>query len=125
MRTVTLTRNVATTVAFLATLTFGTGSAFAQTEGTSALASGAANAAALDARWLPWLDCWHLWEEQRGVPGRETAEVAAFEEEGPDAVVGRTLVCVTPSVTSSGIEVPKPTRVRPITKGEMHRRSAA
>ena len=105
MRTVTLTRNVATTVAFLATLTFGTGSAFAQTEGTSALASGAANAAALDARWLPWLDCWHLWEEQRGVPGRETAEVAAFEEEGPDAVVGRTLVCVTPSVTSSGIEL--------------------
>ena len=71
----------------------------------SAGSAEAAQAESIDSRWVPWLGCWHLWEEQRGVPARETAGLAAFEEEGPDTVVERTLVCVTPSVTGSGIEL--------------------
>ena len=41
-----------------------------------------------DARWLPWLGCWQLWQEQFG---------QADQLQNDDSIVGRTSVCVTPS----------------------------
>ena len=56
-----------------------------------------------DSNWLPWLGCWQLWEEQRGIPG---APGAPFDDAAADdanteagALLDRTLVCVTPSET--------------------------
>ena len=45
-----------------------------------------------DSRWLPWIGCWQLWEEQ---VDREADQAAAF----PD----RTFVCVTPAETGPGV----------------------
>ena len=48
--------------------------------------------AGFDSRWLPWLGCWQLWEEQ---VDREAGQGAEF----PD----RTFVCVTPAETGPGV----------------------
>ena len=52
----------------------------------------------LDARWTPWLGCWHLWEKQfeAGVPALD---------DDTSALVGRTYVCVTPADEASGINL--------------------
>ena len=52
----------------------------------------------LDARWVPWLGCWQLWEEQLE-PG-----VPALDED-TSALVGRTYVCVTPADEAPGINL--------------------
>lgn len=50
------------------------------------------SAANVDSRWMPWLGCWQLWEEQ---VDREAQPGAEFPE--------RTFVCVTPAERGSGI----------------------
>jgi len=64
--------------------------AAAQGAGTQASTAAAADLA--DARWLPWMGCWQLWEEQ--------VERAAAEDgaEFPE----RTTVCITPAEDGSG-----------------------
>ena len=52
----------------------------------------------LDARWVPWLGCWQLWEEQLE-PGVPTLD------EDTSALVGRTYVCVTPADEAPGINL--------------------
>jgi len=54
----------------------------------------AGQAAAVDSRWLPWIGCWQLSEEQFETPDalrRSTAETEA------GALIGRTAVCVEPA----------------------------
>lgn len=61
-------------------------------EPSSATDLAPSSAANLDPRWMPWLGCWQLWEEQldrEAQPGREFPE--------------RTFVCVTPAEHGSGI----------------------
>ena len=70
--------------------------------------SGSANAqepAGLDTRWLPWLGCWQLWEEQRGTPLTPGPGFSGDGEDETASLVGRTLVCVTPSETGPGVEL--------------------
>ena len=55
-------------------------------------------AESLDARWVPWLGCWQLWEEQLE-PG------APALDEDTSALVGRTYVCVTPADDARGINL--------------------
>ena len=63
-----------------------------------ASAPGAAAAEAIDSRWLPWLGCWELWEEQLERPdGAQDTDADAKI----DARIGRTSVCVVP--TAEGI----------------------
>ena len=52
----------------------------------------------LDARWVPWLGCWQLWEEQF------EAGASALDED-ISALVGRTDVCVTPADEAPGINL--------------------
>jgi hypothetical protein len=58
--------------------------------------------------WLPWLGCWQLWEEQRGLPGDPGTpfDDPAGDDTGAEAgaLLGRTLVCVTPAATL-GVEL--------------------
>lgn len=64
----------------------------AAAQGASTQAATAATADLADARWLPWMGCWQLWEEQ--------VERAAAEDgaEFPE----RTTVCITPAEDGSG-----------------------
>ena len=62
------------------------GLAAAQTVSDSTL--DLADASAFDERWVPWLGCWQLWEEQF-----EQAE----QLEDASGIIGRTSVCVTPA----------------------------
>ena len=61
-----------------------------------------------DTNWLPWLGCWQLWEEQRGIPGSPGRPFSSASEiDAPDdtgVLLGQTLVCVTPSETG-GVEL--------------------
>ncbi len=50
--------------------------------------TGTVDESALDARWVPWLGCWQLWEEQF-----ERAD----QLEDDQSIVGRTSVCMTPA----------------------------
>ena len=53
----------------------------------------------IDSRWVPWLGCWQLWEE-------ELEALDAFgpaDETDPQALMERTSVCVTP--TGPGVTV--------------------
>ena len=59
----------------------------------------------LDTRWLPWLGCWQLWEEQRGTPLTPGPEFSGDGDDETASLVGRTLVCVTPSETGPGFEL--------------------
>lgn len=52
----------------------------------------ASSADLADARWLPWMGCWQLWEEQ--VERAATEDGAEFPE--------RTVVCITPAEAGSG-----------------------
>ena len=52
----------------------------------------------LDARWVPWLGCWQLWEEQF------EAGASALDED-TSALVGRTYVCMTPADEAPGINL--------------------
>ena len=64
--------------------------------GVAVLAAGPAEAGqtdSIDSRWLPWLGCWQLWEEQV-----EGSEQNPFDNEAT-AVIDRTSVCVTPTET--------------------------
>ena len=70
--------------------------------------SGSANAqepARLDTRWLSWLGCWQLWEEQRGTPLTPGSGFSSDRADEAASLVGRTLVCVTPSETGPGVEL--------------------
>ncbi|MYN63868.1 MAG: hypothetical protein F4X11_02375, partial [Acidobacteria bacterium] len=64
--------------------------AAAQGAGTQATTAVAADLA--DARWLPWMGCWQLWEEQ--VDRAAAEDGAEFPE--------RTTVCITPAENASG-----------------------
>ena len=59
----------------------------------------------LDTRWLPWLGCWQLWEEQRGTSLTPGPVFSGDGEDETASLVGRTLVCVTPSETGPGVEL--------------------
>ena len=59
-------------------------------DGADRQATTAAAADLADARWLPWMGCWQLWEEQVD-PAEDGAE---FPE--------RTVVCITPAEDGSG-----------------------
>ena len=58
-----------------------------------------------DARWLPWLGCWNLWEEQRGTVLTPSPGFSGEDHDESAGLVGRTLVCVTPSERSPGVEL--------------------
>ena len=70
--------------------------------------SGGANAqepARLDGRWLSWLGCWQLWEEQRGTSLTPGPGFSGDGEDETASLVGRTLVCVIPSETGPGVDL--------------------
>ena len=60
---------------------------------------------ATDSRWLPWLGCWHLLEEQLGELDRVEADRSRFSESAADGFTGRALICLTPSEDGSGVDV--------------------
>ena len=65
--------------------------------GLALLFSGPGAAAAsedIDSRWLPWLGCWELWEEQVETPDADAGATI-------EGRIGRTSVCVVP--TDAGI----------------------
>ena len=87
--------------------------------GTSA---GAQNASA-DARWMPWLGCWQLWEEQFDQSG---------QPEGEAPLIDQTSVCVAPTEDGpAGVILTAATRAdilverRLIADGAQHRISDA
>ena len=92
---------VATAVACSVPLASASGLAAEQRDGDDIVTQ-------FDTNWLPWLGCWQLWEEQRGIPGNpgtpfeDAAGGDATAEAG--ALLDRTLVCVTPSETL-GVEL--------------------
>lgn len=67
--------------------------AAAQGAGTQATTAVAADLA--DARWLPWMGCWQLWEEQ--VERTAAEDGAEFPE--------RTTVCITPAENGRGADL--------------------
>lgn len=54
-----------------------------------------ANKSALDARWIPWIGCWQLWEEQ-------FAQADEFIQDDR-SIVSRTSVCMTPTETGMSL----------------------
>ena len=52
----------------------------------------------LDSRWLPWLGCWQLWEEQL-----DTTMLDLNDSDEATDLVGRTFVCVTRVDTGRGV----------------------
>ena len=54
--------------------------------------------AELDTRWLPWLGCWQLWEEQLD-------PYAPAVDDETAALVDRTSVCVRPTDTGHGVRL--------------------
>ena len=52
----------------------------------------------VDARWLPWLGCWQLWEEEL-----DPSALLASEETA--ALLDRTVVCVLPRAAGSGVNL--------------------
>ena len=52
----------------------------------------------LDSRWLPWLGCWQLWEEQL-----DTTTLDLNDSDEATDLVGRTFVCVTRVDTGRGV----------------------
>ena len=63
-------------------------------QGTDTPAATPAAADLADARWLPWMGCWQLWEEQVDRTAAEGAEFPA-----------RTVVCLTPADDGSGAKL--------------------
>ena len=59
----------------------------------------AGQAESVDSRWVPWLGCWQLWEEEL----EELDAFAPTNETDQRALMERTSVCVTPS--GSGVTV--------------------
>ena len=57
-----------------------------------------------DPRWLPWLGCWHLWEEQFDRSNeRQPVDPRDEPVNGIAARVGRTSVCVAPADIGIGL----------------------
>ena len=53
----------------------------------------------IDSRWMPWLGCWQLWEEELEV----LDSVSSTDDTDPRAIMERTSVCVT--ATDPGITI--------------------
>ena len=54
----------------------------------------------LDSRWLPWLGCWQLWEEQL-----DPTTLGLNESDEATGLLGRTFVCVTRVDTGRGVDL--------------------
>ena len=60
---------------------------------------------AIDSRWLPWLGCWQLYEEELGEPDRTVAVRSQLSEPAADGFTDRVLVCLTPAEDGLGVDV--------------------
>ena len=60
---------------------------------------------AIDSRWLPWLGCWQLYEEELVEPDRTVADRPQLSELAADGFTDRVLVCLTPAEDGLGVDV--------------------